>query len=117
MGVSFIKKVLTVVFYQETSGREPVLEWLKELPKKDRLRIGTDLQTLQYGWPMGMPLVRPLGKGLWEIRTNLDNTISRIIFFIEKDQIFVLHGFIKKTQKTPQQDLELATNRLKKLFR
>ena len=117
MKSSSTKKVLTVVFYQEASGREPVLSWLKELPKKDRLCIGTDLQTLQYGWPIGMPLVRPLGKGLWEIRTNLDNRIARIIFIVEKDLIFVLHGFIKKTQKTPQQDLELALNRFKKLLR
>ena len=116
MGAPFIKKVLTVVFYRELSGREPVLEWIKDLSKKDRLRVGTDLQTLQYGWPMGMPLVRSLGKGLWELRIKLDNKIARIVFVVEKAQIFVLHGFIKKTQKTPQQDLELALDRLKKLL-
>jgi len=109
------KKMLTVYFYQETSGAVPVLDWLKELPKADKLRIGEDLQTLQYRWPLGMPLVRSLDHGMWELRSHLLNRIARIIFVVSDNKIAVLHGFIKKTQKTPPQDLKLALTRLKKL--
>jgi phage-related protein len=109
------KKVLTVFFYQDGPGKAPALEFIKELPKKDRLRVGEDLQTLQYGWPLGMPLVKSLEKGLWELRTNLSNRIARFIFVVKDDRIAVLHGFIKKTQKTPRQEIELALSRLKKL--
>jgi phage-related protein len=109
------KKMLTVYFYKESSGSTPVLNWLKELPKSDRLLIGQDLQTLQFRWPLGMPLVRSLDHGMWELRSHLHNRIARIIFVVNNNQIVALHGFIKKTQKTPQQDLKLALTRLKKL--
>ena len=109
------KKMLTVYFYKESSGSTPVLNWLKELPKSDRLLIGQDLQTLQFRWPLGMPLVRSLDHGMWEFRSHLHNRIARIIFVVNNNQIVALHGFIKKTQKTPQQDLKLALTRLKKL--
>ena len=93
-------------------GKEPVREWLKELPKVDKKLIGEDLKTLQFGWPLGMPLVDHLGMGLWEIRTKLTSgRIARIIFFMDDNTMILVNGFIKKTQKTPTQELELARKR------
>jgi phage-related protein len=98
-------------FYAELSGKEPVREWLFELDETDRKKIGQDIMAVQFRWPVGMPLVRSLGKGLWEIRTNLHNSIARIIFMFENESIVLLHGFMKKTQKTPIQEIELALTR------
>jgi phage-related protein len=76
--------------------------------------IGFDLQRVQTGWPIGMPLCRSLGNGLWEMRSRLpSDRIGRLIFFVEDDEIFVIHGFIKKTRKTPPDELALALKRLK----
>jgi phage-related protein len=76
--------------------------------------IGTDLSTVQFGWPIGMPLCRPLGGGLWEVRSTLpSHRIARVLFFAEGARIGVVHGFIKKTQKTPQDDIALARRRMK----
>ena len=86
-------------------------DWLKAMPKKDRTLVGTDIKTVQFRWPLGMPLVDNLGSGLWEIRTRLDNRIARTLFFVHQGEIVLLHGFIKKTQKTPTQDRELALKR------
>jgi len=94
----------------------PVVSVLK-FPKNEKKLIGEDIKTLQYGWPIGMPLVKKLCKGIWEIRTNLENKISRVLFTLLGDQIFLLHGFIKKTEKTPKNDLDLAINRMKQLKR
>lgn len=108
-------KEIPVVFYREEgSGNEPVREWLTFLDKNCRRIIGADLRTLQIGWPLGMPLVRSLGAGLWEIRSNIPNGIARIIFKMIQGEIVLLHGFIKKTQKTPQDELEIAKKRAKK---
>lgn len=85
--------------------------WLKSLPSdEDRKRIGEDIKTVEFGWPIGMPVCRPLGEGIYEVRTNLaQNWIARILFYIDKmNRMVLLHGFIKKTQKTPDEDLELA---------
>jgi phage-related protein len=103
---------LIVVFYKNVSGREPVREWLKGLSKNDKKIIGEDIKTVQFGWPIGMPVVRKLEEYLWEIRTRLDNRISRIFITIQEGRIILLHGFIKKEQKTPQGDLQLARKRL-----
>jgi phage-related protein len=103
---------LIVVFYKNMSGREPVREWLKGLSKNDKKMIGEDIKTVQFGWPIGMPVVRKLEEYLWEIRTRLDNRISRIFVTIQESRIILLHGFIKKEQKTPQGDLQLARKRL-----
>jgi phage-related protein len=82
----------------------------------DRRTIGTDLATVQFGWPIGMPLCRPLGGGLWEVRSTLaSRRIARVLFFVEGDRIGVVHGFIKKTQKTPTDDLALARRRMKEM--
>lgn len=108
---------LDVVFYRTGSGNEPVREWLKELSREDRRVIGEDIKTVQYGWPLGMPLVRKLEAGLWEVRCQIVDGIARVLFTTQGDKMVLLHGFIKKTQKTPQQDLELARRRAAELRR
>jgi phage-related protein len=107
---------LPVYFYRTAAGIEPVLEWLKGLPSEDRRNIGTDLSTVQFGWPIGMPLCRPLGQGLWEVRSTLPSKrIARLLFFPVEGRIGVVHGFIKKTEKTPAEDLALALKRMKEM--
>lgn len=102
---------MPVYFFKTDSGNEPVKEWIKSLPKKDRKVIGEDILTVQRSWPTGKPLVDSLGDGLWEVRTRLENTIARTIFCISAGEMILLHGFIKKSQKTPGQELELARKR------
>jgi phage-related protein len=106
---------LRVLFYRTVSGREPVREWLKELPVKDRKIIGDDLKTVQFGWPLGMPLIRKLEPDLWEVRSRLHRRIARVVFTVEGDTMVILHGFIKKSQKAEVADLQLARQRLKEL--
>ena len=78
---------IPVVFYRTSGGAEPVLDWLRGLPAADRRVIGTDLATVQFGWPIGMPLCRPLGNGLWEVRCSLPSQrIARLLFFVENDR-------------------------------
>ncbi len=109
---------IPLVFYRTPAGSEPVREWLKDLPPEDRKIVGQDLRRLQFRWPVGMPLARSLGKGLWEVRSNLnDGTISRVIFCFYQGELVVLNGFVKKTQKTPQSELDLALDRKKELER
>lgn len=103
---------LQVVFYQTDSGKEPVRDWLKELNREDRKAIGEDIKTVQFGWPLGMPLVRKIEKGLWEVRIQLNNRIARILFTAHKGIMLLLHGFIKKSQKTPANDLKVAKQRM-----
>lgn len=109
------KKILAVNFYSEANGNEPVRKWLKSLNKEERSAIGKDICTVQEGWPLGMPLVRNLGMSLWEIRSVFPSGIARVIFTMRNNQMVLLHGFIKKTQKTPTNELELAKKRLKNL--
>lgn len=109
--------LLDVRFYASESGAEPVREWLKLMPATDRKTIGEDIKTVQYGWPLGMPLVRSLSTGLWEVRIRLDNRIARVLFVLEGATMVLLHGFIKKTQATPKAELDLARDRLKQLRR
>jgi phage-related protein len=99
------------VFFQTETGREPVREWLKNLPKDERRIIGEDIMTVQFRWPLGMPLVDNLGSGIWEIRSRLPNRIARTLFFVHQGEIILLHGFIKKTKKTPNEDRALALRR------
>jgi phage-related protein len=109
-------KRLTVAFYRLRSGAEPVREWLKSLPAEDRQTLGRDLRLIEIGWPMGMPLCRPLGGGLWEARSTLSrNRIARVLFCAAQGHMVLLHGFIKKTQKTPNADLKLARSRQKEV--
>jgi len=103
---------LIVVFYATKSGREPVREWLKKLSRDDKRRIGEDIKTVQFSWPVGLPLIKKIDKDLWEIRTDLDNRISRLIIIVAEGKIILLHGFIKKDRSIPQEDLKLARKRL-----
>ena len=96
---------LCVVFYKTDVGKEPVRDWLKSLPTEEKKIIGQDIKTVQFGWPLGMPIVRKLEKDLWEVRSHLPNRIARVIFTVSDDVMVLLHGFIKKSQKTPTSDL------------
>ena len=107
--------ILEVRFFQTTANNEPVREWLKARTKDDRRSIGEDIKTAQFGWPLGMPLVRKLEKNLWEVRTHISNGIGRVIFTVIGNQMVLLHAFVKKSQKTPKADLEMARKRLKLL--
>jgi phage-related protein len=103
---------IPVVFYRTRAGVEVVRDWLRGLDDVDRNAIGQDLMRVQYRWPVGMPLCRSLGDGLWEVRSSLpNNRIARVLFSMHQGRIIALHGFIKKTQKTPPDDLALARRR------
>jgi phage-related protein len=105
-------------FYSTHQGNEPVRDWLKELATADRKAVGVDIATAEYGWPVGMPVSRSMGNGLFEIRTNLSGKrISRVLFSITDDNMVLLHGFIKKTRRTPKHDMDLALKRLKRIKR
>jgi phage-related protein len=99
-------------FYETAGGRRPVREWLLALSKDDRRVIGKDIQKAEFGWPLGMPYCRPLGRGLWEVRSELrGGRIARVIFCIVGREMVLLHGFEKKTQKVRPHDIELALKR------
>ena len=106
---------LKVFFFRSGRGSEPVREWLKSLPLEEKRTIGEDVKTVQFGWPLGMPLVRKLEPGLWEVRSNLPTGIARIIFTVKDNAMILLHGFIKKSQKTPMSDLQVSRTRLGQL--
>ena len=112
-----METILSVKFFANSLGSEPVRLWLKGLPATDRKTIGEDIKTVQLGWPLGMPLVRHLGGGLWEVRTRLDNRIARVLFVLSGSTMVLLHAFIKKQQETPKADLDLAIERHKELKR
>ena len=109
------RKIVSVVFWREESGYEPVRYWLKNLTKEQRRIVGEDLKTVELGWPLGMPLVKNISKGIWEVRSRFKDGIARVLFKMYKGDMVLLHAFIKKTQKTPAHDLELAIRRAKKL--
>jgi phage-related protein len=101
-----------MVFYRTRGGAEVVRDWLQALDQSDRNTIGQDLMRVQYRWPIGMPLCRSLGDGLWEVRSNLpSNRIARVLFSAHQERTVALHGFVKKTRKTPDEDLALARKR------
>jgi phage-related protein len=103
---------MPLVFYSLQQGHEPVRDWLKELPEVERQEIGRDLLRAQWRWPVGMPLCRPLGDGLWEIRTRLPTKrIARVLLCVFEEHLVALHGFIKKSRTTPEDDLLLARRR------
>jgi phage-related protein len=112
-----METILNVKFFANSLGSEPVRLWLKGLSAMDRKTIGEDIKTVQLGWPLGMPLVRHLGGGLWEVRSRLDNRIARVLFVLSGSTMLLLHGFIKKQQETPKADLDLAIERHKELKR
>ena len=111
-----MSKKIIVVFYRTESGNEPVREWLLSLDREDKKTIGVDVKTVEYGWPIGMPVCRPLGKGLYEVRSNISHKrIARVIFTIIDQTMILLNGFVKKTQKTPKEEIALALKRLKEI--
>jgi len=107
--------ILSVAFFRTETGREPAREWLKSLAREERRIIGEDIKLVQFGWPLGMPLVRKLAAGLWEVRSRLPGRIARVLFTAGEGRMILLHGFIKKSQKAPADDLELAKNRRRML--
>jgi phage-related protein len=109
-------KKLPAFFYENTTGRQPVREWILALSEEDRKRVGRDIQKVEFGWPLGMPYCRGLGNGLWEVRCDrTGGRIARVIFSVASRRMVLLHGFIKKTQQTPVQDLQLALKRMKEV--
>jgi phage-related protein len=110
-----LEPVLTVRFYKTQGGNEPVRDWLLELPGVDRKTFGQDMKTVQFGWPLGMPLVRKLATNLWEVRVPLSTRTGRVLFTVEDGVMVLLHAFIKKSQATPKDDLDLAKSRMKQL--
>lgn len=87
--------------------------WLRSLPESHKKAIGEDIKTVQFGWPLGMPLVEKIEPYLWEVRTRVPKGISRVLFTLDGDLMILLHGFIKKTLKIPQKELHLARSRLR----
>ena len=107
---------IALVFWRSQAGGEPVREWLNELPREDKRTIGRDIAKAQFGWPVGLPLCRPLSGGLWEVRSSLPSRREARVFFGFHDGVLVaLHAVIKKTQRTPAEDLALARNRWKEV--
>ena len=107
---------LPLIFYRLRPGVEPVRDWLKELTEGERQAIGKDLLRAQWRWPVGMPLCRPMGSGLWEVRTDLPTKrTARVLLCLYREHLVALHGFIKKTRATPDEDLALARKRKKEL--
>jgi phage-related protein len=112
------RKRIPAVFYRTSTGNEQVRVWLKALSAEDRRIVGVDIATVEYGWPVGMPVCRPITsrKGLWEARSNLTGgRIARVLFCIHRGYMVLLHGFVKKTQQTPDADLDLAMRRKKEV--
>ena len=107
--------VLEVRFYATDQGREPVRDWLRSLNPEARKTIGEDIKTVQFGWPLGMPLVRKMDAGLWEVRSMIDAGIARVLFTTAGPVMVLLHGFIKKSDKAPRDDLRLALRRMKEI--
>ena len=108
-------KILEAHFYKQSSGKEPLRLWLKSLPLDEMKIIGSDIKSVEFGWPIGMPCVKSLKEGLWEVRSSLNGRIARVLFCIKDSKMILLHGFTKKTQKTPLAELNLARERMKKL--
>ena len=110
------KQKTPLIFYRTASGVEPVRVWLKSLPSGDRKAVGLDLMRAQWRWPVGMPLCRPLSRGLWEVRTDLPSRrIARVLLCVSAGKLIALHGFIKKTQKISADELNLARRRQKEI--
>jgi phage-related protein len=110
------RKRIPAAFYRSATGSEPVREWLRSLSPEDRRILGHAIGVVEFGWPVGMPVCRPLGDGLWEVRASLPSgRTARVIFCVAVGWMVLLHGFIKKSQKTPEADLGLARRRQKEI--
>ena len=102
---------LEASFFRTSSGNEPVREWLLSLSKEDRKAVGTDIAYVQYKWPLGKPRMDHLRGNVWEVRSSLKGRIARVLFAVDGKELVLLHGFIKKSQRTPGDDLALAEAR------
>jgi phage-related protein len=118
MGEPKTAKKISASFFQNDKGKMPVREWILGFSPDDKKIIGEDIKTAEFGWPVGMPVVKPIGDKLYEVRSSLsDGSEARILFTIYKNYMVLLHGFIKKTQKIQKRELNLARNRMKKFFK
>lgn len=108
-----MKPAFSVEFYREATENEPVRAWLQSLDKPIKTILGEDISKVQFRWPLGMPLVRNLGGGIHELRSHIPDGIARILFMVIDKKIVLLHGFIKKSQKLPLHELNLAKGRAK----
>ena len=115
VGLMNLSPILTVNFFRTASGNEPVRKFLRDLTAEDRKLVGEDIKTAQFGWPVGMPLIRKLDTDLWEVRNTINDGIVRVLFTVIGSQMVLLHAFVKKSQKTPTTDLNTAKARLKQL--
>ena len=103
---------IPLVFYRTPTGADVVLEWLRKLPDDDRNVVGQDMRRVQFQWPVGMPICRPLGDGLWEVRSSLPSSrIARVLFCFTEGRLLALHAFIKKTERTPDAELQIGRRR------
>jgi phage-related protein len=103
----------SAVFYKTEAGNEPALYWFRALEPEERRIVGYELRLLQIGFPEGLPRCRSLGDGLFELQCTLPNKIARVIFFLDGHSVIIVPGFIKKSQKTPKEELETAKARKK----
>lgn len=109
-------KKIAARFYVSPAGKAPVRDWLLAMDQDDRRVVGKDIQKVEFGWPIGMPYCRPLGRGLWEVRSDISSgRIARVLFCLTDGDMILLHAFVKKTQKTPLQEIDLALRRKKEL--
>ena len=115
IGKDQLKRV-PAIFYRTEAGSEPLRSWLKAMDPKDRRLVGEDIKTVEFGWPVGMPICRPMGDGLYEVRTRLPGSrMVRVFFYIDRKQRMVLlHGIVKKTRATPDADLDLARKNMRR---
>jgi phage-related protein len=107
-----VQSPLRLVFYSTASGREPVRQWLRKLDRVDRVTLAEDIKMLQLGWPIGMPLARGLGAGLWELRSRLRSCTARIFFVVRRGTLILLHAYAKKSRRTPARELVTARRRM-----
>lgn len=111
-----MRPILAVRFYRTSAGREPVRDWLiGQVSPLARKAIGADIKTVQFGWPIGMPVVRKMDAGLWEVRSSIPEGIARVLFTVVETEMVLLHGFVKKAQATPKAHLDLALFRMKEV--
>ncbi len=110
-------KKITARFYKTARGNEPVRDWLKSLPQKEKKAIGDDIKTTEFGWPIGMPTCRILGGGLNEVRTEVADKWIRVFFCVKGKFMILLHGIMKTSNKTPKKDLDLAKKRMKDVLK
>ena len=103
---------LKVVFYETQQGKQPCRDFLLALEKDDRREVGADIFAAQKGFPLGLPLCRKMNKELWEIRSTVSDGICRVFFTVDGNAMILLHGFKKKSDKTPLKEIGIAKKRL-----